>query len=121
VHVLERAAESNVPNREIEGLPVLRQRRRYAHLAINLGTGAGLLICVVVALMFVSAFVRPPLGTAVALSWIVAMGLVFGALLFFLLETRIATKSTEDTRRLSRKLATREKPADAGEPPADQG
>ena len=73
VHVLERAEESNVPNREIDALPVLRKRRRYAHLAINLGTGAGLLICVVVALMFVSAFVRPALGTAVALSWIVAM------------------------------------------------
>ena len=49
------------------------------------------------------------------------MALVFGALLFFLLETRLATKSTEDTRRLSRKLATREKDAGADEPPADQG
>jgi hypothetical protein len=49
------------------------------------------------------------------------MALVFGALLSFLLETRLATKSTEDTRRLSRKLATREKHADGGEPPADQG
>ena len=121
VHVLERAAESNVATREIEGLPVLRQRRRQAHLAINLSTGAGLLICAVVALMFVSAFVRPPLGTVVALCWITAMGLVFGALLSFLLETRLATKSTEDTRRLSRKLATREDGAGTGEPPADQG
>jgi len=121
VHVLERAVESNLPNREIEGLPVLRQRRRFAHLAINLGTAAGLVICVVVAVTFVSAFVRPPLGTVVALCWITAMGLVFGALLSFLLETRLATKSTEDTRRLSRKLATREKDAAADEPPAGQG
>jgi hypothetical protein len=121
VHVLERAAESNVPNREIEALPVLRERRRFAHLAINLGTAAGLLICLVVAVTFVSAFVRPPLGTVVALCWITAMALVFGALLFFLLETRLATKSTEDTRRLSRKLATRDKDAAADEPPADQG
>ena len=119
VHVLGRAAESNVATREIEGLPV--QRRRQAHLAINLSTGAGLLICAVVALMFVSAFVRPPLGTVVALCWITAMGLVFGALLSFLLETRLATKSTEDTRRLSRKRATRKDGAGTGEPPADQG
>ena len=67
-------------HREIEDLPVLRQRRRQADLAINLSTGAGLLICVVVALTFVSAFVRPPLGTVVALCWISAMALVFGAI-----------------------------------------
>jgi uncharacterized membrane protein len=120
VHVLERAVESNVPNSEIEELPVLRQRRWHAHLAINLSTAAGLLICVVVALTFVSAFVRPPLGTVVALCWIVATTLVFGALLFFLLETRLATKSTADTRRISRKLATREKDPGEGET-ADQG
>ncbi len=120
VHVLERAAESNLANREIEDLPVLRQRRKRAHLAINLGTAAGLLICVVVALTFISAFVRPPLGSVVALSWIVAMALVFGALLSFLLETRLATKSTLDTRLLSRKLATRERgPED--KLPDDQG
>jgi hypothetical protein len=117
VHVLERAEESNVPTREIEDLPVLRQRRWYAHMAINLSSAAGLLICLVVALTFVSAFVRPALGTVVALCWITAMALVFGALLSFLLETRLATKSTVDTRRLSRKLATRERDAD----PGDQG
>ncbi len=72
------------------------------------------------ALTFVSAFVRPPLGTVVALCWIVATTLVFGALLFFLLETRLATKSTADTRRISRKLATREKDPGEGETP-DQG
>ena len=81
VHLLERAEESNVANREIEELPVLRQRRWHAHLAINLSTAAGLLICVVVALTFISAFVRPPLGTIVALCWITAMVLVFSALL----------------------------------------
>ena len=121
VHVLERAVEANVANREIEDLPVLRQRRWHAHLAINFSTAAGLLICVVVALTFVSAFVRPPLGTVVALCWITAMALVFGALLSFLLETRLATKSTVDTRPLSQTLATRETDAGADAPPADQG
>ena len=101
--------------------PELMNPNSSYHLAINLGTAAGLLICVVVALTFISAFVRPPLGSVVALCWITAMALVFGALLFFLLETRLATKSTEDTRRLSRKLATREKDAAPDEPPADHG
>ena len=121
VHALERMAESDIPSREIEDLPVLRRRRRYAHRAINFSTGAGLLICVVVGVTFVSAFVRPALGSVVALSWIAAMSLVFAALLSFLLETRLATKSTSDTRRISQKLASREKEAEAGDPPPDQG
>ena len=120
VHALERLEEANVGNREIEELPVLRRRRKFAHLAINLGTAAGLLICVVVGVTFVSAFVRPALGTVVALSWVAAMALVFGALSYFLLETRLATKSTRDTRRISRKLAARGEGAEAdGPPPVD--
>lgn len=116
VHSLERLEESGAESRELEGLPVLRRRRTLAHMAINLGTAAGLVICVVVALTFVSAFVRPPLGSFVALCWIAAMALVFVALLYFLLETRLATKSTVDTRRLSRKIAHRDTAGE--EPPA---
>jgi hypothetical protein len=82
-----------------EQLPVLRRRQQYAHIAINLGTAAALIICGVVALMFISAFVRPALGTYVAVSWIVAMALVFCALLLFLLETQLATSSVRGHRR----------------------
>lgn len=120
VHALERMAESELHTRDIESLPVLRQRRRYAHTAINLSTAAGLLICAVVGLTFVSAFVRPALGSIVAMCWIVAMTLVFGSLLSFLLETRLATKSIVDTRRLSRRLLRRRNDEDASEPTADQ-
>jgi hypothetical protein len=105
VHLLEKMDEADIHDREVEELPVLRRRRRYAHLAVNSSTSAGLLICVVVSTTFVSAFVRPPMGTLVALLWIAAMALVFGALLSFLFETQLATKSSRDTRLLSRKLA----------------
>lgn len=104
IHLLEKLDESNVRDRDVEELPLLRQRRKYAHLAINLSAAAGLMICVVVALTFISAFVRPPLGSFVALGWISAMALVFTALLVFLLETRLATRSIIDTRRISRAL-----------------
>lgn len=107
VHLLEKLKENEVSDREIEELPALRRRRKYAHLAINMSTTAALVICAVVALLFVSAFVRPALGTYVALGWIVAMSLVFTALLTFLLETQLATKSTRATRRLSRELESR--------------
>lgn len=108
VHLLEKRQENAVPPREIEELPALRQRRKYAHISINLSTSAALLICLVVGLMFVSAFVRPPLGTYVAICWIAAMGLVFGGLLSFLLETRLATRSLDATRKLSRKLESKD-------------
>jgi len=93
VHLLEKIDESAIHDDEVEELPVLRRRRRYAHLAVNLSTGAGLLICLVVGTTFVSAFVRPPLGSLVALFWVAVMLLVFGALLSFLFETQLATKS----------------------------
>ncbi|WP_336987346.1 DUF2721 domain-containing protein [Altererythrobacter aquiaggeris] len=96
----------------LEELPVLRRRQTFAYRAVNLSTVAALLICVVVALLFVSAFVRPQLGTYVAVAWILAMGLVFTALLFFLSETRLATSSASERRRLSRKMQDRSKSDD---------
>src|SRR5690606_25001442 len=120
VHALERMAESELHTRDIERLPVLRQRRRYEHTAINLSTAAGLLICAVVALSFVGRFVHPALGYSHALGCFVAMALVFGSLLSFLLETRLATKSIVDTRRLSRRLLRRRNDEDESEPPPDR-
>lgn len=107
IRLLEKLEEDAVSDREIEELPALRRRRQYAHLAINLSTSAALAICGVVALLFVSAFVRPALGTFVALGWIAATALVFSALLTFLLETRLATRSIRATRRLSREIERR--------------
>lgn len=101
---LEKLAESHRLDRELEELPALKRRRKYAQFAINLSTAAALVICLVIALMFISAFVRPSLGTFVATAWIMAMALVFGALLFFLMETQLATASTRERRKLSRQI-----------------
>lgn len=108
VNVLESALEDRPSERIADQLPVLRRRQRYAHHAVNLSTAAALMICLVVALLFVSAFVRTPLGTWVAVSWIAAMILIFGALTFFLRETSIATRNLQDTRELARRIAERE-------------
>lgn len=107
IHLLEKLQESEISDRETEELPALRRRRHFAHLAINFSTAAALVICGVVSLLFVSAFVRPALGTYVAFGWIVATALVFTALLMFLGETRLATKSTRATRRYSREIEQR--------------
>ncbi len=101
---LDECEKMGKPDPALEELPVLKRRKTYAHRAVTLSTIAALLICTVVALMFVSAFVRPPIGTYVAVAWILAMTLVFTALLFFLLETKFATRSASERRRLSRKI-----------------
>lgn len=101
------------PDPALEELPILKRRQIFAHRAVTLSTIAALLICTVVALMFVSAFVRPPIGTFVAIAWILAMTLVFAALLFFLLETKLATSSASERRRMSRKI--RDQADDAGD------
>lgn len=106
---LEKREDDGITDNETEELPALRRRQRYAQLAISCSTAAALSICVVIALMFVGALIRPPLGTFVALAWIFAMVLVFTALLLFLLETRLATTSGQELRKISRRMAERDR------------
>lgn len=101
---LDECEKMGRPDPALAELPVLKRRQTYAHRAVTLSTIGALLICTVVALMFVSAFIRPPIGTYVAVAWILAMALVFTALLFFLLETKFATRPASERRRLSRKI-----------------
>ena len=44
-----------------------------------------------VALLFVSAFIRPQIGTLTAVAWITTMALLMIGLVLFLLETRLAS------------------------------
>lgn len=104
VERLERREEEGHRSREIDELPALHRRQQYAQVAINLATAAALCICVVVAFLFISAFIRPAIGTWVALLWIAAMALVFASLFFFLRETQLATSSIRERRKLSRKI-----------------
>ncbi|WP_343345113.1 DUF2721 domain-containing protein [Sphingomicrobium sp. XHP0239] len=108
INQLEAAGEEGIDAARQDELPVLRRRQRYAHHAVNLSTAAALMICLVVALLFVSSFVRTPLGSLVAFSWIVAMVLIFAGLTFFLRETSLATRDLETTRSLSRRIAREE-------------
>lgn len=94
--------------KEAEELPVLRKRQRLAHMAIDLLTASALAICLVIAMLFVSAFIRTPIGTFVAFLWIVAMALIFAGLLAFLMETRLATRSAREARKISREMVERD-------------
>lgn len=87
----ERMEEEQTP-RDFNELAWLRRRRLLAQRAVMFSTIAGLTICVVVALLFVSAFIRPQIGTVTALAWIATMGLLITGLLHFVVETLVAAR-----------------------------
>ncbi|MEZ5680374.1 MAG: DUF2721 domain-containing protein [Erythrobacter sp.] len=80
----------------VKELPALELRRVYAQRAVMLSTAAALTISIVIVLLFISAFVRAPMGSLVALSWIVTMGFIVAGLAFFLMETRTAAKRNRE-------------------------
>lgn len=107
IDFVERRADKGIGNREGEELPALRQRQTYTQMAVNLSTSAALTICLVIAILFVSAFIEPRIGTLVAVLWIATMLQLSIALLLFLRETRLATASARDRRKRSREIIAR--------------
>ena len=75
----------------------LRRRRRLAQRAMMLSTGAALTICVVIALLFVSAFITPQIGTVTAIAWIMTMLLLIAGLVHFAAETYVAASGQTKT------------------------
>ena len=55
-----------------------------------LSTLAALTICVVIALLFVSAFITPQIGTVTAVAWILTMVFLISGLVNFAAETYVA-------------------------------
>ena len=90
------ADENGTAGDLVEELPALEQRRVYAQRAVMLSTASAFTISVVIMLLFISAFVRTPLGTLVAVSWLVTMALLMAGLASFLLETRTAARRNHE-------------------------
>ncbi len=109
INFVERRHEKGLDDREGEELPALRQRQSFAQMAVSLSTSAALTICLVVAILFISAFIEPRIGTIVAVLWIATMAQLSAALLLFFRETRLATASARDRRKRSRELLARQR------------
>ncbi|RPF72806.1 DUF2721 domain-containing protein [Aurantiacibacter spongiae] len=107
IEFVERRTDKGLGGREGEEMPALRQRQQYAQWAVNLVTSGALTICLVIAALFISAFIRPQIGTFVAVAWVVTMAQLVAALVLFLLETRLATASARERRRRSRAILER--------------
>jgi uncharacterized protein DUF2721 len=74
-------------------LKTLALRAHLIHWAISLCTTCALLICVVIAALFVSAYLAVNVSTAVSLLFIAAMLALIGGLVSFLREIHLAIRS----------------------------
>ncbi|HEU4820255.1 MAG TPA: DUF2721 domain-containing protein [Qipengyuania sp.] len=72
--------------------PWLLRRRSVMQWAVMFSTAAAATICVVIALLFVSAYVETRLGTVIVVAWILTMLLLIAGLGFFFRETRLAAR-----------------------------
>ena len=70
----------------------LLARRRVGQIAVMFSTGAAATISVVIALLFLSAYVETRLGTVIVIAWVMTMLLLIVGLGFLFRETRLAAR-----------------------------
>ena len=87
---LEARMEDERSRKEMVEIARLCQRRSLAQRAVMFSTAAALTVCVVIALLFVSAFIEPQIGSLVAIAWIASMGFLITGLVHFAMETIVA-------------------------------
>lgn len=100
---IEQARREGAAGAAVDDLPALEKRRSYAQGAVMLSTASALSISVVIALLFVSAFIRPRIGTLIAFTWIVTMVFLICGLAFFVLEARTAARRNQERLRERRR------------------
>ena len=76
-----------------QSLRILERRANYINRAITLITISALFIALVVVMLFMNAFLRWDLSAFIACMFILSMLALAGALLWFLIEVRLATNT----------------------------
>lgn len=84
------AADDDRLHRDIE---TLSRRAKLINRAIALSTSCALLICAVVAALFLASLLSVNVGVLIAALFVLAMMLLIGALIYFLREVFTATRS----------------------------
>ena len=92
---INRRIEDGKAGSEVAELPWLGRRRRLSQYALVFSTAAAVVISVVIALLFVSAYIEARIGTLIAFAWITTMAMLIVGLAFFLLETRLAARGVK--------------------------
>lgn len=90
--IAREAAPTDLPQHN-ENLRVLGRRARMMNRAITASTVCALLVSLMIAMLFMSAFLEFDLSTPIALMFILAMMSQISALLFFLREVFLAISS----------------------------
>ena len=90
LHPLSQGPEHD---RHVWELRLLDRRMVVINRALVLAVSSAVMTCLVVALLFVAELVKLHIGTMVALSFILAMGLLIASLIGFLVEVRISLSS----------------------------
>ena len=94
---LEVVLDDGPPQPDFVGeLKALSRRSRLINWAITLVTVCALLVCAVIAALFLGGFFQADIGSAVSLVFIAAMMTLIGGLLIFLLEINVATRALRD-------------------------
>ena len=102
--IIDRARDLERRGNELDGagmeaarreLVSLERRRSLASWAINLCTGAALLICLVIVTLFVGEFVQTDLTLVAGAQFVGAMVFLIGGLSAFLAEVYIATHTSK--------------------------
>ncbi len=96
IEKIELRIEDGKAGREQLELPILRRRRIVAQRAVMFSTAAAVTISIVIALLFISAFITPQIGTLTAIAWIATMGFLILGLAHFLLETLLPARVAKD-------------------------
>lgn len=93
LEALAHAQAEAVPEAVHDELDILSRRSKLIYRAITLGTSSALLICFVVASLFISALLEFPISKIVGGLFIAAMFALIATLLFFLREVFLATRT----------------------------
>jgi len=80
--------------RHVWELRLLDRRMAIINVALSLATGSAIMTCLVVAVMFVANLANLHLGNVVAVSFILAMGLLIASLVAFMVEVRASLRAT---------------------------
>ncbi len=79
---------------QVAQLRLIHLRMKYANLALILCALSAMLICIVIAGLFLAAMFKIALGQIMGMAFVVAMFLLIGGLILFLWEVRIAIDAT---------------------------
>lgn len=79
---------------QVAQLRLIDKRMKYANLALILCALSAMLICIVIAGLFLGAMFSYALGQIMAMAFVIAMLLLIVGLILFLMEVRIAVEAT---------------------------